>query len=80
MRNQLTGRKPILPGAAYSAAGQLDGNAVDLLALSHGTIVIGFGLANVTLSREAVVELIDHLAHALEVIECEHDAVSAGGQ
>jgi|GEM_PF-3482954 len=73
MRNQLTGRKAIVPGAVYSAAGQLDGNDVELLALSHGTIVIGLGLTKLALSREAVAELIDHLEHALEVIECEHD-------
>lgn len=66
--NQLTTRTSTLPGAVYSAAGNLNCHAADVLALSGGSVIIGFGLVNVTLSRDAVAELVEHLSAALDAV------------
>ena len=66
MRSQLTNRTSTIPGVLYSAEGQLDGHDAYLLAFDYRKVAISFGPNTVTLTISAAIELINHLAKAID--------------
>lgn len=63
MRNQLTQRPA--DRSRYFAMGELDDCSTSVIALDGTSIVLGFGLISVGLSRDAAAELAVHLTAAL---------------
>lgn len=68
MRNQMTIRDSSITGLAYAAAGNLDGHLVELHAWSQGRITLDFGPCCLALSPAATIELIQHLASAMDAV------------
>lgn len=68
MRNQLTTRKSAISGLAYAASGKLDGHPVELHAWSQGRITLDCGPVSLSLSPAATIELIQHLAGAMDAV------------
>lgn len=66
MRNQLISSTSSITGLVYSAAGKLDNHAVSLHAWDQGRLTLDFGPCCLSLSAEAMVELISHLASAMD--------------
>ena len=63
MRNEL---KPRDAGTPYCAVGELDDCDASVMAFGGGTVVVGFGLGSISLTRAATAELVKHLIAALE--------------
>lgn len=68
MRNQLTTRTSSIPEVVYTADGLLDGHAVELVAWSRSRLTINFGPCSLSLTPVAMIELINHLAKAMDKI------------
>lgn len=68
MRNQLTARTSSIPEVVYAADGQLDGHSVELVAWSRSRLALNFGPCSLSLTPLAMIELIDHLAKAMDKI------------
>lgn len=65
MRNELMPRDT---ESTYCALGKLDDCDASVMAFGGGSVVFGFGLGSVSLSRDATAELAKHLAAALEAV------------
>ncbi len=65
MRNELKPRDTDTP---YYAMGKLDDCDASIMAFGGGSIVVGFGLGSISLTRSAAAELVKHLAAALEAV------------
>lgn len=68
MRNQLTARTSSIPDVVYAAEGQLDGHTVSLTAWGRSRLTLDFGPCNLSLTPAAMIELITHLAKAMDKI------------
>lgn len=66
MRNQMIASASSITGLVYAAEGKLDNHAVSLHAWDQGRLTLEFGPCSLSLSAEAMIELISHLSSAMD--------------